>query len=46
MAVPRIKRENDQKKEKEMMMELGERRGVIQERREKVKTPNLEFSQF
>ena len=26
MAVPRIKRENDQKKEKEMMMELGERR--------------------
>ena len=26
MAVPRIKRENGQKKEKEMMMELGERR--------------------
>ena len=39
MAVPRIKRENDQQKKKEMMMELGERR-------EKVKTPNLEFSQF
>ena len=31
---------------KDMVDDAAERRGVIQERREKVKTPNLEFSQF